>query len=112
MAHMDNAPLTSTVFLPLSWFQVKITLGWGFAFFFFLFFFLKIKMSRERYGNEQVWLFCARFMEFSKFEVSRNSGFKHQQEFPLQISAWLNDYQALQYLSAGLPLRKVAELRV
>lgn len=43
MAHADNTALTSTVFLPLSRFQVKITLGWGFAFFFFL----KIKMERK-----------------------------------------------------------------
>lgn len=55
----------------------------------------------------QEWILCARFMEFmefSKFEVSRNSGFEHQQELPLQISIWLNDYQALQYLSASLTL--------
>lgn len=51
-----------------------------------------------------VWIFCVRFMEFSKFEVSRNSGFKHQQEFPLQISVWPNDYQAPQHLSASLLL--------
>lgn len=28
----------------------------------------------------QEWIFYARFMEFSKFEVSRNSGLKHRQE--------------------------------
>lgn len=56
-------------------------------------------MAMSKYGYSVL-----RFMEFSKFEVSRNSGFKHRQEFPLQISAWLNDYQASQHLSAGLPL--------
>lgn len=37
----------------------------------------------------------------SKSEVSRNSGSKHRQELPLEISAWPNDYQALQHLSAS-----------
>lgn len=36
--------------------------------------------------------------------MSGNFGFKHQQELPLEIPMWPNDYQALQHLSASLPL--------
>lgn len=81
---------------PPSWFQVKITLGLGLVFCLFL----KIKMERKGIHQGQEWLACARFMELSKSEESRNLGYKHRQELPLEISAWPHDYQALQHLSA------------
>lgn len=81
---------------PRSWFQVKITLGLGWRFCFVL----KTKREGLQWGRNG---YCALFMEFSKLEVSRNSGLKHQQELPLQISVELNDDQALQHL-AGLRL--------
>lgn len=57
----------------------------------------------------QEWIFYARFMEFSKFEVSRNSGLKHRQELPLKISASPSDYQALQHLGQPPTPRNVVE---
>lgn len=35
-------------------------------------------IKTERITMGQKWIFCARFMEFSKFEGSRNSGFKNR----------------------------------
>lgn len=57
----------------------------------------------------QEWIFYARFMEFCKFEESRNSGLKYRQDLPLQISVSPTDYQALQHLCQPPTPRKVAE---
>jgi hypothetical protein len=48
-------------------------------------------------------------MEFSKFEVSRNFGFKHRQEQPLEISTWPSDYHAYSISLPAFCIRKVVE---
>lgn len=76
----------------LSGFQVNITLGLGSG---FCFHFLRLRWRGRGY-TEQEWIFRAKFMEFSKFEESGNFGFKHWQEFPLEISVakWLSSIAA------------------
>lgn len=62
------------------------------------FYFLKAKMERKGVHCDKngEWISCAGLMEL--FEVSRNFGFKHWQELPLETSTWPSDYQALIHL--------------
>lgn len=91
-ASPHSSLLSSSVPPHLYWFQVKMTLGLGL----FFFFFLKIKMGEEK-GTLQARRDTP--LDSHNLRMSRDFGFKHRQELPLEISMWPN----FKHCSISLP---------